>query len=434
MTTTEKAPIQAQSATPARARVTPTRSGSATWADNVASAFEALWSNRMRSLLTVLGVIIGVSAVIAVVTLTQGTSAQINSRFASLGTNVLTIIPGATSSGGASGGLGTQQSLTNADANAVSTVAHVASVSPVISASLQVVAGSTNWNTRVQGVAAAMYAIQNLQMAQGSWFTDQDGASGLPVAVLGDTVVQNLFGASGANPVGQSVLIRGQAFRVVGTLTAKGASGFANQDDVIYVPFQVAQSRLNNSQFVGQIQAQIDSADNVNQAQLDIASLLRDRHQLPSDGSRDDFTVRSSTQFVQTAQQFETTLTLLLVGIAAISLLVGGIGIMNIMLVSVTERTREIGIRMAVGASRGNIRNQFLIEALALSSIGGLLGVVIGLIGGFGLTTSNSLPFVISVPAIVLALVVAGAIGLCFGLYPAIRASRLDPIVALRTE
>ncbi|HEX9068100.1 MAG TPA: ABC transporter permease, partial [Ktedonobacterales bacterium] len=158
MTTTEKAPIQAQSPTPARARVTPTRSGSATWADNVASAFEALWSNRMRSLLTVLGVIIGVSAVIAVVTLTQGTSAQINSRFASLGTNVLTIIPGATTSGGASGGLGTQQSLTNADANAVSTVAHVASVSPVISASLQVVAGSTNWNTRVQGVAAAMYA------------------------------------------------------------------------------------------------------------------------------------------------------------------------------------------------------------------------------------------------------------------------------------
>jgi putative ABC transport system permease protein len=172
----------------------------------------------------------------------------------------------------------------------------------------------------------------------------------------------------------------------------------------------------------------------VSQAQLDITSLLRDRHQLPSDGSRDDFTVRSSTQFVQTAQQFETTLTLLLVGIAAISLLVGGIGIMNIMLVSVTERTREIGIRMAVGASRGNIRNQFLIEALALSSIGGLLGVVIGLIGGYGLTTSNSLPFVISVPAIALALVVAGAIGLCFGLYPAIRASRLDPIVALRTE
>jgi len=229
------------------------------------------------------------------------------------------------------------------------------------------------------------------------------------------------------------ITIRSQLFRVVGVLKSKGANGLGNQDDVIYVPFTVAQTRLNNSQYVNQILAQVNDANNVDGAQTAITSLLEQRHNI-TDSSQDDFQVRSSTQFVQTAQQFSTTLTLLLVGIAAISLLVGGIGIMNIMLVSVTERTREIGVRMAIGARRADIRNQFLIEALTLSCAGGIIGILIGLIGGWALTNAFSLPFIASLPWIALAFGVAALVGVVFGFYPAIRASQLDPIVALRTE
>jgi putative ABC transport system permease protein len=253
------------------------------------------------------------------------------------------------------------------------------------------------------------------------------------VAVLGQTVVQNLFTAAGADPLGQTVIINGQSYQVVGVLQSKGASGLGNQDDVVYVPFSAAQQRLNNSQYVGQIQAQVDSTDNVDTVQQEITTLLDERHNIP-DGGTADFSVRSPTQFVQTAQQSAQTLAVLLIGIAAISLIVGGIGIMNIMLVSVTERTREIGIRMAVGARRGDIRNQFLIEALTLSIAGGVIGIVFGLVGGLALTHAFQLPFVLSLIAIILAVGTSMAVGLVFGFYPAVRASRLDPITALRTE
>jgi putative ABC transport system permease protein len=400
---------------------------------SLSSALDALWANRLRSLLTILGVIVGVAAVIAVVTLTQGTSAVLNARVASLGTNILTITPGSTTTGGVRGGAGTRQSLTQADADSLATLPHISNVSPVLSASAQVIAGSQNWNTRVQGVYPDFQAIGSWQMAEGAWFSAADELAGQPVAVIGQTVAQNLFTPSGTDPLGQSVTINGQTYQVVGVLASKGTAGFANQDDVVFVPFTAAQERLTNSQYVGQIEAQVDATNNVALAQQEITTQLEQRHNIPAGGT-DDFTVRSPTQFVQTAQQSAQTLAVLLIGIAAISLIVGGIGIMNIMLVSVTERTREIGIRMAVGARRSDIRNQFLIEALTLSAVGGLLGIAIGLIGGLMLTRAFQLPFVLSFVAIALAVGVSVLTGIVFGFYPAIRASRLDPIVALRVE
>ncbi|MFI5272872.1 MAG: ABC transporter permease [Ktedonobacterales bacterium] len=400
---------------------------------SLSSALEALWANRLRSLLTILGVIVGVGAVIAVVTLTQGTSAIINARVAGLGTDTLTVIPGAVTSGGARGGAGTSQSLTQADADAIGALPHVVNVSPVLSASSQIIAGAQNWNTRVQGVYANYQSIGNWQLAEGSWFSAADESSGQPVAVLGQTVVQNLFTPTGTDALGQTIQISGQGYQVVGVLQTKGTAGFSNQDDVVFVPFAAAHERLNNSNYVGQIQVQVDSADNVTSVQQATTTLLEQRHNIAAGGT-DNFTVRNPTQLVQTAQQSSQTLAVLLIGIAAISLIVGGIGIMNIMLVSVTERTREIGIRMAVGARRGDIRNQFLIEALTLSGAGGVIGIALGLLGGAALTHAFQLPFVLSFVAILLAVGVSVLVGVGFGFYPALRASRLDPIVALRVE
>ena len=400
---------------------------------NLNSAVEALWANRMRSLLTALGVIVGVAAVIGAVMLTQGTSSLINQRVAGLGVNTLTIIPGAVSAGGARSAAGSTQSLTEADATAISSAAHITRVSPIITVNSQLVLGNQNWNTRAQGVYPSFQQIGNWTLAEGAWFTDGDESSGQPVAVLGQTTQANLFGASSVDPVGQTIFINGQAFRVVGLLKQKGATAGGNQDDVVYVPFSTANSRLKNTQFVSQIQAQVDNAGNVNGAQAAITSLLEQRHNLPA-GGPDDFTVFSSNQLVSTAQTFTQTLTVLLVGVAAISLIVGGIGIMNIMLVSVTERTREIGIRMAIGARRRDIRNQFLIEALSLSVLGGALGIAVGLLLGVALTHAYTLPLVFNPLPMLLAFGVAAGIGVAFGLYPAIRASQLDPIVALRAE
>ena len=397
------------------------------------SAWEALWANRLRSLLTALGIFIGVAAVIAALTLTQGASAGINSRISSLGTNSITIFNGSANTEGAFGGVGTTQSLTAEDAAALAKIPHVTAVSPIISISAQVVYGNQNWNTRIQGVDTSFQDIQSWGMAEGAWFSKLEESSGSPVALLGQTVAHSLFDASGADPVGQTVRIRDQLFRVVGVLQAKGTQGAADQDDVVILPFTTALTRLKNSTYVDQIQVQVDSANNVDQVQQIIKTLLEQRHRI-TDGAPDDFRSFSSNQLLQTAQQFTSILTLLLVGIASISLTVGGIGIMNIMLVSVTERTREIGIRMAVGARKQDIRNQFLIEALTLSLVGGVIGMLLGLLVGFLVTHSAGLPFVVTVTSLLMPFVVSATIGIVFGLYPAVRASKLDPIVALRAE
>jgi macrolide transport system ATP-binding/permease protein len=461
------------------------------------SALEALQANRMRSFLTMLGVIIGVSAVIAVVSLTQGVNQSVSQRFSSLGTNVITISPGAASTDGARGAAGTQQTLTMSDAQAVAQLDHVVAMTPILTTSGQVVYGNQNWNTSIRGVYPNYQTIQSWQIAEGSWFSDQDEQTSTPVAVLGQTVVQNLFSSTGTDPIGETVLINNQAFHVVGTLQAKGSQGFANVDDVIFVPFGAVNERLKPSPvYVDQIQVQVDNVNNVAQVQQNITTLLRTRHHLrgpaPSstgqqfgggnvlgglggggnggrgfggggNGGRgggntnggqqtggsttpgsnsslrgvpqaNNFQVFSGNQLVQTAQQNTAELAILLIGIAAVSLSVGGIGIMNIMLVSVAERTREIGVRMAIGARQRDIRNQFLLEALMLSVIGGIIGIVVGLLGGFGLTTSLGFPFVFSIIAVVLAFGVSAVVGISFGLYPAVRAAKLDPIVALRME
>ncbi len=407
-----------------------TRRGSMIGA-NFVIALETLWSNKLRSFLTALGIFIGVAAVIAALTLTQGAGAFITGSISSLGTNVITIIPGTATTRGAFTGAGTTQSLTPADADAITHIRHVTADSPIVSLNAQVVYGNQNWNTRIQGVNAAFQNIQGWQMAEGTWFSETDDRGELPVALLGQTVMHSLFDASGTDPIGQQIRIRDQFYRVVGVLQAKGGS--FNQDDIVFVPFHTALIRLKNTIYVDQIQVQVDGSNNVNLVQQDITTVLKRQHNIPS-GSPDDFRAISSTQLLQTAQQFTQILTFLLVGIAAISLTVGGIGIMNIMIVSVTERTREIGIRMSIGARRSDIRNQFLIEALVLSLIGGVIGMIIGFLLGFVITNATGLPFVVTLISILLPFLISSAIGIVFGLYPAVRASKLDPIVALRTE
>ena len=461
------------------------------------SALEALQANRMRSFLTMLGVIIGVSAVIAVVSLTEGVNQSVSARFASLGTNVITVSPGAASTNGARSAAGTEQTLTLADAQAVAQVDHVAEMTPILTTSGQIVYGSQNWNTTVRGVYPSYQTIQSWVIDEGSWFTDQDEQTSAPVAVLGQTVIQNLFTTTGTDPIGETILINNQAFKVVGTLQAKGTQGFANVDDAIFVPFSAANERLKPSPvYVDQIQVQVDDVNNVALVEQNITTLLRTRHHITgpatsssgqqlgggnplrglggggrgfggggtggggfggggnttggqqTGGARtsgsgsalgrtsqsSDFQVFSGNQLVQTAQQNTAELAILLIGIAAVSLSIGGIGIMNIMLVSVAERTREIGIRMAIGARQRDIRNQFLLEALMLSVIGGIIGIVVGLLGGYALTQGLGFPFVFSIIAVAIAFSVSAIVGISFGLYPAVRAAKLDPIVALRTE
>jgi putative ABC transport system permease protein len=411
----------------------PGATGSMAVGQSVASALGALRANKLRAVLTMLGIIFGVAAVIVVVALGEGAQQAVQARLAGLGTNMLTIFAGSSGGGGIRGGAGSLPSLTEGDVLAIQQqVAEVVGATPGVTiGGVQVIARNQNWNTQVQGGYPVVFAMQSWEIAAGSAFDDADETSGALVCDLGQTVAANLFGD--ADPVGQTVLIRNVPFKVKGVLAPKGSGGERDQDDIVLVPFRALQTRLLRGNFVPMILAQVDSADDVTAAQQEIGDVLRARHHLrPSQA--DDFTVFNNNQVLQTAQATDATLAWLLTGVAAVSLLVGGIGIMNIMLVSVTERTREIGIRLAVGARRGNILSQFLIEAVLLSSAGGILGILLGSAAASLVNGVAGITPIVSLQAVALSFAVAGFVGVFFGYYPARRASRLDPIEALRRE
>ncbi len=399
-------------------------------------AVRALQANKMRSVLTMLGVIIGVGAVIAMLAVGTGASQRIAEQIQSIGSNLLIILPGSTTSGGVRMGAGTQPTLTLGDAEAIKKECPtVLYVGPVLSGVAQVIYAHTNWSTSVQGTTPDMLALRNWPLASGRAFTEQDVKSATKVCLLGQTVVDNLFG--GEDPVGQSVRIKNIPFKVLGVLAVKGQSSVGqDQDDTVYIPVTTAQKRLFGTLFPGMVRiimVEARSLEEMDAAQRQITSLLRQRHHLVQKQDS-DFSIRNLTQFMEAAEQQSRVMTLLLGAIASVSLLVGGIGIMNIMLVSVTERTREIGIRMAVGAKTRAIRMQFIAEALTLSMIGGIGGIIAGVAVSKVISALAGWSTVISPFSIILAFGFSGIVGIFFGYYPAYKASLLDPILALRYE
>jgi putative ABC transport system permease protein len=408
--------------------------GSIAIGQSIGASVTAIRSNKLRSFLTMLGIIIGVAAVIVMIALGQGASDSVQARLAGLGTNMLSISPGSQGGpGGVQGGAGSRQSLTEADAIAIGKqISGVKLVSPNMDGNnIQVQAGNQNWSTQILSDYPAYFTLQSWSIATGSAFDQADEDSGALVAVIGQTVATNLYGTS--DPLGQTITIRNVPFKVKGVMVAKGSNGFRDQDDLVIIPFSAGQVRLFHQTYVQDIYVQVASADQMTTVQNEIADLLRTRHRLIGT-ARNDFTVRNNNQIQDTVRGTTDTLTYLLAGVAAVSLLVGGIGIMNIMLVSVTERIREIGIRMAIGAKPRNVLLQFLIEAILLSMVGGLVGILLGVGGSFGLAKMAGWTMSVTWHAIALSFGFAAFIGIFFGFYPARSASMLDPIEALRAD
>jgi putative ABC transport system permease protein len=399
-------------------------------------SLRALRVNKMRSALTMLGIIIGVGAVITMLAVGRGASQRISEQISSIGSNLLMVLPGATTAGGIRMGAGTQPTLTAADAEAIQReCSAVSDAAPILNGVAQVVYGHQNWSTGVVGTTPGMLNVRDWSIADGRPFTEQDVRSAAKVCLLGQTVVDNLFGD--INPVGQIIRIKKLPFTVIGVLARKGQSPTGqDQDDTIYVPVTTAQKKLFGTAFPGMVRiimVKAKSTGELYRAEKQINELLRQRHHI-SPKQENDFTVRNLTQMMQAAEQSTRVMTLLLGAIASVSLLVGGIGIMNIMLVSVTERTREIGIRMAVGAKTWDIRLQFIIEALILSLIGGIVGIIIGISGSKILSMLAGWETIVSPLSVLLAFGFSGLVGLFFGFYPAYKASLLNPIDALRYE
>jgi len=399
-------------------------------------AFRALARNKMRSFLTALGIIIGVGAVIAMVSIGEGAKRGIESRFAAMGTNLLFVSPGSQNARGVHGGWGSVQTLKEEDAAAIGQECPaVMYISPSVSARAQTVYGNKNWNTSISGTGARYPEVRNWDVEFGAYFDDNMVKSAAKVCILGADVKTNLF--EDEDPVGKVIRIKKIPFKVLGVLKKRGESGgFGSRDDMIAIPYTTAMRRLQGTDYIQSVDVRAVSADQMSQAQAQIEELLRVRHRI-APGAEDDFTVRNMSEIAETAAEATQMMTVLLGSIAGISLLVGGIGIMNIMLVSVTERIREIGLRMAVGARERDILLQFLTEAVVLSLMGGLIGI------GFGVGASKliknikmfaSFNTVVSIESVLMAFFFAATIGIFFGFYPARKASRLDPIEALRYE
>jgi putative ABC transport system permease protein len=398
--------------------------------NTVLVALRALRRNKMRSILTALGIIIGVGAVIAMVSIGNGAKSQVEAQVASLGENVITVFPGSFTSGGMRSGWGGASTLSLDDADAISReVTDVFGVSPEVRDRAQVLANGLNWNTMVMGESPDYPQIRSWKMGEGAMFTDQDVRSVGKVAVIGKTVADQLF--PDGDPLGQTIRIRDIPFKVVGVLASKGFNLFGqDQDDTIVIPYTSHLKRVSRRPNINSILVQAASAKVIAKVQQDITDLLMQRRK----GREQDFTVRNQVELAQAATATSETMTMLLGAIAGVSLIVGGIGIMNIMLVSVTERTREIGIRLAVGAHGRDVLLQFLIEAVILSSLGGIIGVIIGVGSSQLVSLRTGWPVVVSSTSVVVAVLFSAAVGVFFGFYPARKAAQLDPIEALRYE
>jgi putative ABC transport system permease protein len=404
--------------------------------------YSAVTVNKVRSGLTMLGIVIGIASVIALVAVGQGSQASIQSSIDSLGANLVMIMPGASKSIGTtvrSAG-GSSQTLTPDDATAIASVNNVVAVAPEVSGRYQVIYGASNTNTSVLGTTAAYEQVRSVSIDTGNFISDTDNAESNRVAVIGPTVLQTLFAPStnaSATPdmaIGQTIQIKGTEFTVIGVTVAKGGSGFSNQDDMIYVPLSTAQHYLiGSTSYLTEVDVEASTQNAMTQVQNDITTLLLQRHNI-ADPTQADFNVLNQASIVSTASSVTGTFTTLLAAIAAISLLVGGIGIMNMMLTTVTERTREIGLRKAIGAKKNDITLQFLAESVMLTFTGGLIGIILGWLAAVVISLVAGITTSVSVPYILLAFFVSAAIGIIFGYYPARRAAGLNPIEALRYE
>ncbi len=395
-------------------------------------ALRALWRNKTRAMLTTLGVIIGVGSVIAMLAIGSGAQQRIAAQLASMGTNSLVVRPGSVTRGGVRSGAGAITSLTREDADAIAELSDALAVAPSVHTTEQVRYRGTNWHTSIQGITPDYAIVRNWPLAEGEYISQRHVQGTSHVCVLGQTVVRELFGLR--NPIGESLVIKGMACRVIGVLTEKGATAWgSDQDDAIFMPITAVQRKLKGITHIDRIELMASDREASFRLLKEIKDLLRQRHRLREEQS-DDFRIHNRAELAQTSEESARVFTWLLGSIASVSLLVGGIGIMNIMLVSVTERTREIGIRMALGANHRDILWQFLMEALVLSTTGGVLGIFAGLGGAMAVAGFSELPVSVTPGSVVIAFMFAAVVGVFFGLHPARKASKLRPIEALRYE
>lgn len=402
--------------------------------DILKETFSALKSNKVRTGLTMLGIIIGIASVIAMTAIGQGAQNSVTEKIESMGANLVMVSPGAQRSfGGPNSSRGGAKTLTLEDADAIeSQVNNISDVVRVVSSQQQVVATGTNTNTSITGTESSYGIVKDVEMSEGFFISDQNVLNISKVAVLGSTTRDDLFGEDETDIVGEKIRILGTEYTIIGVAKSKGGSGMTNADDIVYIPYTTAQRYLTGNKYLSTINVSAKTSEDSTQVQEEITSLLLNRHNKTKDTA--DFTTMNQADMIETTSDIIGTFTILLAAIAGISLLVGGIGIMNMMLTTVTERTREIGLRKAIGAKKKDINNQFLIEAIMLTFIGGILGVVLGWLIAFGVDYSGVTETQVSIGSVLLAFGVSAFIGIIFGYYPARRASNLNPIEALRYE